>query len=479
MKIWGLDIGSTGIKAIKLVHSWQGYRIASYACYPFRGHQNLMEEKKQILDKIFLPGEKGKNIILSFPSARTMVHRLALPFAERRKNEQVIKFAVEPLLPFPIEEVIVDFFPQANYKQEKSSLIFAVKKADLRNEFSFWEEVGLDPESLIPEAVSLFWLARFLKKTDDHGALVDLGAEKATLIAWRDGGLALARALPVGEREMNDYLQRLSIEIQRTLLAYESDDEHGRVEKIWLTGGRANWADLREKLLVDLKRPVALLDLGDGFPALQKDVPEKYHHALAVALGSALWEEAAQEERLNLRREEFISPQRTEKVRFRLSLLVTYGIILALMGLASLGVNYYLKERRYRELKNLIRQEFLQAYPGVKKVVHELQQMKNLVQEEKIKAGLIGGMGKGRAPLEIIYEVSAAIEPTWKMRITELTIDAETIEIVGEADSFETANRLKSKLDNSHLFKDGQLKAARAGTLENTVEFKLQMKKKG
>ena len=47
----------------------------------------------------------------------------------------------------------------------------------------------------------------------------------------------------------------------------------------------------------------------------------------------------------------------------------------------------------------------------------------------------------------------------------------------GEADSFDAVNRLKGKLDRSPLYKEVQLKTARASTLENVVEFKFQMKR--
>lgn len=479
MKIWGLDIGSTGIKVIKLAYSWKGFRIVSYGYYPFSSQQNPTEEKRLILDKIFSPRAKRENVILSFPSQRTIVHRLSLPFTERKKNEQVIKLEVESFLPFPIEEIVADFFPAKNYKGERASLAFVASKEDIAAELSSLTEVGLDPESLIPEAVSLFWLARFLKKTDTPGALLDLGAEKATLVIWQDGGLALTRSLPLSGKEENNCLRRLSGELQRTLMAYESDPRNSKIDKIWLTGGLIHREGIREKLTAELPKTVDLLDLAEEFPSLKEEVPEKYHHSLAVALGSTLWESAEEEEHLNLRREEFASPKKTEKARSRISLTITYGIIWALLGLAVLGTNYYLKESKYRELKTQIRHEFLQAYPGVKKVVNEVQQMKNLLQEERIKTGTLGGKSKGGAPLEVIYEISAAVEPDWKIRITELIMEAEAVEIAGEADSFETANRLKSKLDNSNLFKEGQLKVVRASSLENIIEFKIQMKKKG
>ncbi len=477
MKVWGLDIGTTAIKAIELAHSWKGCQIISYGYYPFRGEPNLLEEKKRILEKIFSPREKGKSIFLSFPSQRTMVHRLALPFAERKKNEQILKFEVEPLLPLAAEEIVADFFPQPDFVSKKEALVFAASKKEVQEYLSFLPEVGLDPENLIPEAISLFWLVRFLKIIDHPGALLDLGAEKTTLIIWQKKGLALTRSLAISSGPDADYSRRLSIEVQRTLLAYESNSENQPVEKIWLTGGSAQRLGLEEILTTDLGREVELLHLAASFPSLKEEVPESYHHSLAVAIGSAVGANVPAEERLNLRQEELASPRKTERERWRISLLTTYAIILGLLGLAAVGTDYYLKESKYRELKKQIRVEFLQANPGVKKVVHEVQQMRNLVQEERKKAGAWLGMGKDSSPLEVIYELSAAVEPTWKIRITELTVEAENVEIEGEADSFETASRLKAKLDNSPLFKESQLKVARASTLENIVEFKIQLKK--
>jgi Tfp pilus assembly protein PilN len=159
------------------------------------------------------------------------------------------------------------------------------------------------------------------------------------------------------------------------------------------------------------------------------------------------------------------------------TLLLSYIAVLAFLGIAAFSTNLYLKEKRYRDLKADIRKEFLQAQPGLKKVVNEVQQMKNLVREEKARLDALGGFSSTSSPLEILREISMMTEPSWKVRITDLAMDAEAVEVNGEADSFDTVNRLKSKLDRSSLYKEVQLKTARASTLENVVEFKFQMKR--
>jgi Tfp pilus assembly protein PilN len=119
----------------------------------------------------------------------------------------------------------------------------------------------------------------------------------------------------------------------------------------------------------------------------------------------------------------------------------------------------------------------LQAQPGAKNVVNEMQQMKELVREEKGRVDALGGMADTNSPLEMIRELSTMIEPTWKVRVTELVMELEGVELSGEADSFDTVNRLKSKLDRSTLYKEVQLRTAQASSLENIIEFKFQMKR--
>jgi len=168
--------------------------------------------------------------------------------------------------------------------------------------------------------------------------------------------------------------------------------------------------------------------------------------------------------------------QKAQRARGRLKFLISYAIILGILGVSAFLLNIYLQERKYRDLKSQIRKEFSQALPEVKRVVNELQQMKARVQEERAKLGSLGGGPGGGSPLEILREVSLMIEPGAKVRVTELLVDSESIEVNGEADSFDTVNQLKARLDQSGNFKDVQLKTARASSLENVIEFKFQMK---
>lgn len=510
-RTWGLDIGSTGVKAIEITRTWRGQRVTNYGFFPlaYKDKDGLRREKLDCLGQVLRKVEKnGEGLILSLPSHRTMVHRISLPFQDRKKNEQVVKFEVEPLLPFPVDGVVIDFYGPEKNQGEKEALVFAVRKEDLGEQISLMKEAALDPESLIPESQALFWLVKELGMTSGRtGCLLDLGHEKTTMVLWHEDSLALVRSIPIGGRAiaralepgldpssleareamkrrggkpenkpvMATVLGRLGEEIQRTLVSYEYAPEGRRVDDILITGGVVLLPGVDRILGESLKRQVRVLDPGENIPSWAQDVPKDYHPALAVALGAALGGRAS--DRINFRKEEFSSPQKAQKKRTRLRLLVAYAVILATLGMGSLLSNLYLQERRYRELKGEIQKEFLQAMPEVKRVVNEIQQMKARIGEEKARLDSLGGPSGSGSPLEIIRDLSLMIEPAWKIRVTELLIDPETVEVNGEASSFDAVNQLKNRLDHSTQFKEVQLKTARASGLENLVEFKLQMKR--
>jgi len=480
-KIWGLDIGSTGIKAVEVTRTLRGFRVSNHGLFPLPGKEKgdlrgeILQALRQVLPKL---EDRGEGLVYSFPSRQTMVHRIPLPFADRKKNRQVVKYEVEPLLPFAADQVIVDFYSPGKNSGEERTLVFAVRKGDLGEHLALLKEAGLDPESVVPEALALFSLVRALGKTSaGSGALLDLGDEKATVILWQNDRLVLARSIPLAgsalsRAEAHD-LSRLAEEVRRTFLSAGYGPENRPVEKVFLTGGNSLNPGVEKKLGDLLPASVSCLEMGE----MSGDVPKEIRPALAAALGAALGGAAGEE--VNLRREEFASSQKAQRARGRMKILVCYASILAVLGVAAFFLNYSLKERRYQDLRAEIRKEFTQALPEVKRVVNEIQQMKARVQEERAKLAALGGGGGSGSPLEILRELSMMVEPSMKVRVTELIVDPETVEVNGEADSFDTVNQLKSRLDRSARFKEVQLKTARASSLENVVEFKLQMKRGG
>ncbi len=480
------------MKAVEITRSWQGTRVTRWELKPLTGgpEGNPRAMARQALQEIFSTGAKGeRTVILSVPSHRTMVHRGVLPFRDRKRNLQVVKFEAESLLPLPIEEVLVDFYPLREKGEGQEALIFAFPKKEMDGALSLLKEAGVEPEAVIPEAMALFSLVQHWGEvgSSNPAALLDIGPEKTTMIIWEGGKLTLARSIPFSnpllsgggelcpEGEGRSSWHRLAEEVSRSLMAYEGNEDRKSVAGIWLTGEGADRPDIGALLSQRTGRPVHPLAAGENVSLMLREIPAKEPFALAAALGAALLGSSGGSDQMNLRQEEFTSSRKAEKKKNRLHLLIAYGAFLLVLGIAAWGTEFYLKEKKYSELRAEIRKEFVQANPGVKKIVNEGQQMKTRLQEERTRVAAMGGMAAAGSPLDILRDLSLLIEPAGKIRITELIIETEAIEMSGEADSFDAVNRLKSRLEQSPSYKDVQLKTARASNLENVVEFKFQM----
>ncbi len=511
IRTWGLEFGSSGIKMVELTRTWRGERVTNYGFFPTpsREKEELQRERVQRLNEILTKGGRDEEeLILAAGSHQTMVHRISLPFAERKKNLQIIKFEMEPLLPLPIDQMVVDFFPLGKGTNGREALAFAIPKEILRDDMALLREGGLDPDTILPEGLALYKTVKHFGVHSREGAaaLLDMGHAKTTMIVWRGETLELVRSIAVaggsltralqkslnlsgeeaailkkkgggeeGKPAIRETLRRLAEEVRRTITAYESGGEGRSIQKVLLTGGSAALPGIQDILEEELQRPVAPLNLAGGDPPRLGDVPREIHPILTVALGAALW--GISPEQVNFRQEEFAHLKKAQKTKTRKNLLVAYGVILAGLGAAIWAYDLYWQEQRFRDLKSEIRKEFLQAQPGVRKVVNEIQQMKVLVREERAKVNALGGLSGTQAPLELIRELSLLIEPGMQVRVTEIILDPDSVQVSGEADSFETVNRIKSKLDQSSFFKQVELKTARASSLENIFEFKFQMKR--
>ncbi len=502
MKVWGLDIGSAGIKAVELTRTWKDFQVTDYRYRQIEAGAERGPALFQALREVFPKGIR-ESVVLVVPAHRTMVHRVPLPFKERKKNLPVVKYEAESLLPVAIDEVIVDFYPPDKLKEEEGALVFAARKEDLRSQLALVAEAGVDPESMIPEGPALFWAVKYLTPDllGETGAVLDIGHERATLIIWDEGVLKTVRSIPFagalfggteagpppaqGEetapgavRPDPAALNRLANEVQRTLMSWEAAAAGPAVRRIFLTGGGTVVLEIENALGRALQRAVEDLDFTSRSPGRMENVSERHAHLLTGAVGAALWEIVPDGEKMNFRREEFVSTQKARKEQGQIRRLVAYAVILAVLAFGTLGTGLYLKERKYKNLRAQIRQEFVQTLPAVKKIVNEVQQMRTLAQEEKARVAALGGLGHEDSPLENLRELSAAIDPGLKIRVTELSVDPDGVEVSGEAASFDAINQLKAKLDRSQIYKDVQLKTARASNLENVVEFKLQMKRR-
>lgn len=126
-----------------------------------------------------------ENVSVVIPSDHAAYRRLTLPFADRAKIEQVIKFEVENELPqFDIDDVIVDYHVMAENDHGAELLVSALPKDCIGRAIQAMEKAGLEPleAELESSAMVNSALAADICHIDNAQLLVHVG-EHSTCVA--------------------------------------------------------------------------------------------------------------------------------------------------------------------------------------------------------------------------------------------------------------------------------------------------------
>lgn len=184
------------------------------------------EASTRIMSKL----SKHDKIRISIPTNIVTFKELKLPFIDREKIKMVIEYEVEPLLPFPISEAIIDFIITRKIPEENSShvLVAAVRQEDLQKIFDSYIEGGIDPDYITIDLFSLYGLYLQIpeyKNLTNASAIVEIWDNNTIVAFLLNGELRLVRNIQKGLNTIADNIGKdASIsaeEIKKSLLSLD------------------------------------------------------------------------------------------------------------------------------------------------------------------------------------------------------------------------------------------------------------------
>jgi hypothetical protein len=321
-------------------------------------------------------GVSVENVGLAVDTGMAAFRNLTLPFNDRGKIEDVIKFEIESQLPqWSIDDVVVDFLSLATKPAESQLLVTAVRKAGLLPLLDTCEKAGLAAFDAELEATAVLNAAHAAGIFDAAGAqiVVHVG-ESATAVMVVDGGtLRMMRAVHIGGLAPSDNesaagadagvetakegaaekaasprpqpsraesAARLRRELNRTILGTRTDQP---LNGIYVCGFTV------ENLLdaAELGAPVRKLELFGAGEGGSEGPPTQY----AAAYGAALARLGDVFHRAHLRREDLAYAGKFE--RFELPLAVS-GLLLVALLAVYLIITFRFISNRERELSGYL-----------------------------------------------------------------------------------------------------------------------------
>ena len=445
-RILALDLQGNYLAAVMVESSFRSYRFVGHHFEPRDPSRPLSQQLREFVDRHRLVAD---SVLSALPGNAVAFRILDLPFRDRRKLQQTVPFELESLVPFSLEDTIVDF--QVISKTAEGARVFAalVPRRHLEEHLKTLSEAGLDPAVVdFAPLTTLNVLQLFEGHRPGRYAFFHVNSPQGTLALYRDGTLEGLRVLDVsGEPEVKGFAR----EIHWSLRSFDGGPPEDTVEAAslpLLVGGPSS-PELCETLRRDLDLTVQRLE---ELPLRQ--VPEELRDrqgAYAPAIGLALREIVdAPTLGLNFRRDEFAYRRGQHEMRQALARLGALAGIALVLFFASGFVSILQLSRDHEVVRGEIRSVFTATLPDVKSVVDEPVQLSEEIEKLRKRQQQLG-IPTGGAPsaLEILREVSLRAPAEPRMNVEELTFDADALHLRAKTSSFEGLEAVKKSLAGS------------------------------
>jgi type II secretory pathway component PulL len=494
-KILGLDISTDSVTAVQVTSGLKGYQIVACGRVMIGEDGGTEEALKELLQDM---DHKSDTYLISIPGNDLSYRNLTMPFRELKKIRQTLPFEIETLVPFPIEDLVVDF-SIIDRSEQSEILAVSVTKTTMSQYLELLQAHGIDPDVLDIGCIPIVsWLLN-QDGSPENGLLLDIGPTRNTMVLYLTRRIVLIRTFgfdgaiaptitdaiqsdlseTLTPDQINAYLESLCTVVQNTIHSFGWQSKREiRPEKVFFTGIGALYPETGTILTELLDTPAEQINLRRHKKVrMGKDIarvwnPVLMDSALALALRSD-----KKGPGFNLRKDEFEVKKHYAVIRKEIRKVAVLLILVLSLLAADLGVDYSLLKKRYRMLDQKIEEVFRQTFPDVKRIVDPVQQMRVKINDIKRSDVSSTGMdSKGRV-LDLIREISRGVPKALDVNITRMVIDSETVRISGKTDTYDTVENIKNRLESSTHFSAADISSSKRDRRGKRIQFEIKLQR--
>jgi general secretion pathway protein L len=476
-KVLGLDIRADSLSAVLVKGSLRESRIAASLTVPIETAGDEPGGLPAALEAVAAAMDlQNADCVVCVPASLFSCRNVFVPFGNAKKIRMVLPYELEPHLPYPADEMLVDFtiLGGSEDRGETELLTVAVERQRLAPILAALAAVKIDPERVTLSGFAVAaWIGR---NTDpDQTALcLDIDETSGALFVVAGARVRLIRTFPLPD----DPAARVRAVRSHIRLTIGALNELPGTPKppaaIFLTG--SGIADMNLEVLAE-GQPIELTpaDLTRLLGVPHDDDagawdPLRMDGALALVLA-----EIEGLESLNVYRSQF--PGRKIISRHRENLVRTGVLAAAVLVLmfASVLIQSTLLSRRVADLDQQIASVFREAFPVAKKVADPYQQMQINLQELKKNAALPGEALSTLRSIDILKSISDSIPEEIQVVLDRMVIGPETILISGTTAAFNAVDEIKGHLERIGEFKKVTISSANMDRTGKEVNFQLKV----
>jgi len=478
-KVLGIDIRKESVSAVLVKTSLRENRIDAHAHIPFPAaaddHDNFKAALHALSNEI---DPSGCDCVVSISADHFSYRILQVPFKDSKKIRMVLPFELEPTVPYPVDDLVIDFIDLQSAGQGDHSEIIAVAvpRTELNPYIESLAELKIDPEMV---TVSGLPAAMCLANQADPGEdrlILEVGNASSSLFLVSGDRLQLIRSFPtpvVAENRAGI----LSAIVQRTLSAYNelSQSEFQPLDVV-VTGSGLNGTGLDQDVAAVLNIPVNRLNFADRLNIQFDNAdtkpwnPALMDNALALALMAIEGIRG-----LNFHKGHFAARKifvKHKKNWIKTGILA--ATVLALLFFSTIMETVTLN-RKLDRIDQQITGIFKETFPEAKRIVDPYREMQVNVQEAQKSAVLQSTAGPHIRSIDILNSISQRIPDSIKVDVTRLVISPETVLISGITDDYKSVDDIKGNLEQIEYFKKVTISSSNLDRSGKEVRFVLKV----
>ncbi len=479
-KVLGLEIREESIAAVLLEAGFKGSEVQAQGIFPIsqehEGDEGIIQALQSMADTL---KPMGATCILGIPVTAISFRNICVPFHDNKKIRQILPFELEPSLPVPVDDLIIDF-EAVKRDGNKDLLTFTVPKERIQWYFDILDAVSLNPVVITPAGYAATRILASLEESDDDFLFIDGNLQHHTIYAVSQKAVRLVRTLPV-HRGSGMVLNSLGAAMTRTLTALK--ESHG----IALEPARIYAPSAHRSFLVD-----GLADGGDTVHLLQKSVESmdsiRAHPRLKIPSDQDVWQsgqldialalalmESESIDGINFSTKQSAIQRYWNEFRGRIIATGTLILVTIFFLIAGQVLSVAAKKREVAELDRQIEMVFKSTFPEVTRIVEPLQQMRIKIQETT-EANIGPDLPGSRVRvIDILDTLSKQIPSTADVKITRMVMGIDNVVLSGNTDTFNTVDDIKGKLEEAQIFTGATISSADMEKSGKRVRFKIKL----
>lgn len=212
------DIGTSSVKMLTARTGLRDFQVTSYAIEEIDlDAENKHDEIDRALETILKENElKGYTVVTVFPTDRLITRNISFPFKNSDQIAEVLPFEAEDLMPFPIDDMVIDFQLIPALSGDDTKILFAAARKDsIRTLLESLSRHNLHPVKMSIEPNSLFECYKYFSTIQDESIIqLDIGHSKSLLTIAESDSLLFCRNISYGMRDVyKDIADHLKLEL--------------------------------------------------------------------------------------------------------------------------------------------------------------------------------------------------------------------------------------------------------------------------